>query len=121
MQAVQAVLAAPFQYTRGSLFSVDRHVTVDNQATGNKLASRAHASQAFPAQMIICNHISMPLGIASFAVDYGWAGATAEAWRAGITALAACPNVFVKLGGRLRRGPSVILPPLYSRLYGEYL
>eukprot|EP01045_Picozoa_sp_COSAG04_P044753 COSAG04_NODE_15345_length_535_cov_0.706422_1_plen_85_part_10 len=42
----------------------------------------------------------MPLGIGSFAEEYGWEGKTAEEWRTGITALAQCPNVFLKLGGQ---------------------
>ena len=55
---------------------------------------------AFPTQTIICDHISHPLGIGSFAKDYGWDGKTADEWRAGMTELAKCPNVYVKLGGQ---------------------
>lgn len=39
----------------------------------------------------------MPLGIGSFAKDYGWGGKTADAWRKGMTALAqSSPNVYVR-------------------------
>jgi hypothetical protein len=43
----------------------------------------------------------MPLGIGSFAADYGWEGRTAQQWRAGMIELArSSPNVYVKLGGQ---------------------
>ena len=53
----------------------------------------------FPDQVIICDHVAMPLGISSFASKRGWEGAVATEWRAGIKALAKCPNVYCKLGG----------------------
>ena len=73
----------------------------------------ADLAKAFPEQTIICNHLSMPLGIGSFAEEYGWEGKTAEEWRTGITALAQCPNVFLKLGGQTQ--PHVVSRQRFAR------
>ena len=53
-------------------------------------------AQAFPGTSIILNHLGGPLGVGPYA---GQGEATFTAWRAGIQALAQCPNVTVKLGG----------------------
>ena len=53
-------------------------------------------AQAFPGTKIVLNHVGGPLGIGAYE------GKRAEifpAWAASIRRLAACPNVFVKLGG----------------------
>ncbi len=53
-------------------------------------------ARAMPHLSIVCDHLATPLGIASHAGkrDTGFA-----AWEADIRALAACPNVVMKLGG----------------------
>ncbi|MEI6418379.1 MAG: amidohydrolase family protein [Sphingomonadales bacterium] len=53
-------------------------------------------ARAFPDLSIICDHVGTPLGVAAYAGqrDAGFAG-----WAADIRALAACPNVVMKLGG----------------------
>jgi predicted TIM-barrel fold metal-dependent hydrolase len=53
-------------------------------------------AQALPQLPIICDHVGTPPGIASYGGrrDDGFA-----AWAAHIRALAACPNVVMKLGG----------------------
>ncbi|MFN5511440.1 MAG: amidohydrolase family protein [Burkholderiales bacterium] len=50
----------------------------------------------FPQTSIILNHVGGPLGIGPYA---GRQDETFAQWQQGMTALAACPNVVVKLGG----------------------
>jgi L-fuconolactonase len=54
------------------------------------------AAQALPHLPIICDHVGTPLGIGAYA---GRRDADFSAWAANIRALAACPNVVMKLGG----------------------
>lgn len=53
-------------------------------------------ARALPQLSIICDHVGTPLGLGRYRGhrDAGFAG-----WAANIRALAACPNVVVKLGG----------------------
>jgi len=53
-------------------------------------------ARAFPRTTIVLDHCGTPLGSASYA---GKLHERFDAWRASIRALAACPNVNVKLGG----------------------
>jgi predicted TIM-barrel fold metal-dependent hydrolase len=53
-------------------------------------------ARVFPDTSIILNHIGAPLGIGPYA---GKREKVFRDWQRGITALAACPNVVVKLGG----------------------
>jgi predicted TIM-barrel fold metal-dependent hydrolase len=53
-------------------------------------------AQAFPGTRIVLNHVGGPLGIGPYA---GRRDAVFSKWSASIRALAACPNVHVKLGG----------------------
>ncbi len=53
-------------------------------------------ARAFPEITIILNHIAGPLGTGPYA---GKRAAVFHDWQRGITALATCHNVFVKLGG----------------------
>jgi L-fuconolactonase len=56
----------------------------------------ADLARAFPASRIVLNHVGGPIGIG------GYTGKHKEVlpvWAASIRALAACPNVYVKLGG----------------------
>jgi predicted TIM-barrel fold metal-dependent hydrolase len=53
-------------------------------------------ARAFPKTKIVLNHVGGPIGI------YAYAGKRRQVfsgWVASITALAACPNVYVRLGG----------------------
>ena len=52
-------------------------------------------ARAFPGQPIVLNHVGGPIGIGPYA---GRREAVFPIWRDGIRAVAACPNVFVKLG-----------------------
>ena len=53
-------------------------------------------AQEFPGTPIVLNHLGGPLGIGPYA---GRRDEVFAAWRASIRALAACPNVTMKLGG----------------------
>jgi len=53
-------------------------------------------ARAFPETTIVLNHAGMPLGIGRYA---GQQQARFPIWRESIIALAACPNVVVKVGG----------------------
>ena len=53
-------------------------------------------AQAFPNVPIVLDHIGGPIGVGPYA---GNRDEVMESWKAGITALAGCPNVVVKLGG----------------------
>ena len=53
-------------------------------------------AKAFPDQPIVLDHVGGPLGIGPYA---GRRAESFPVWQASIRDLAACPNVFVKLGG----------------------
>ena len=53
-------------------------------------------ARAFPDTSIVLNHVGGPLGVGDYA---GRRDAMFAAWSANIRDLAACPNVYVKLGG----------------------
>jgi predicted TIM-barrel fold metal-dependent hydrolase len=57
-------------------------------------------AQAFPATRICLNHVGGPLAIGAYA---GKRDAVFAGWSKSINALAACPNVVVKLGGMAMR------------------
>ena len=61
-----------------------------------QLPELAAMAQALPELQIICDHVGTPLGIGAYSGrrDDGFAD-----WAASIRALAACPNVVMKLGG----------------------
>jgi predicted TIM-barrel fold metal-dependent hydrolase len=61
-----------------------------------QLAELADLAAAFPETTIIVNHTGGLLGISRYA---GKRQEVFQEWRRGISELAACPNVFVKLGG----------------------
>ena len=52
-------------------------------------------ARAFPETTIILNHIASPIQVGRFA---GREAEVFDQWSAGMAALAACPNVFVKIG-----------------------
>jgi predicted TIM-barrel fold metal-dependent hydrolase len=61
-----------------------------------QLGELADLARAFPGVPIILDHIAGPLGILSYA---GKRDEVFQAWKAGMTDLATCPNVVIKLGG----------------------
>ena len=62
----------------------------------SQLPDLVNLARAFSDTPIILNHIARPLGIGPYA---GKRQEVFEEWKRGIAALAACPNVVVKLGG----------------------
>ena len=62
----------------------------------HQLSELADLANAFPGATIILNHIGRPLGIGPYA---GKREEVIDQWKKGIMAVAACPNVLVKLGG----------------------
>jgi predicted TIM-barrel fold metal-dependent hydrolase len=56
----------------------------------------ADLAKAFPDTLIILDHIGGPLGIGPYA---GKRDEVFQSWKNDIAALAACPNVVIKLGG----------------------
>jgi predicted TIM-barrel fold metal-dependent hydrolase len=65
-----------------------------------QLADVIDLARACPAASIIVGHCGGPLGYGPYA---GRRDAVLAAWKAGITELATCPNVVMKLGGMMMR------------------
>ena len=61
-----------------------------------QLTELADLARAFPATRIIVNHTGGPLGVGLYA---GKRDEVFQRWRRGMSDLASCPNVVVKLGG----------------------
>lgn len=61
-----------------------------------QLGELADLAQAFPDTTIVVNHLGAPLGAGPYA---GRRDEVFRDWKRGVLALAACPNVFMKLGG----------------------
>jgi len=53
-------------------------------------------AKAFPNTMIAMNHLGGPIGVGSYA---GHRDEVFTAWKGALRQVAACPNVFIKLGG----------------------
>jgi predicted TIM-barrel fold metal-dependent hydrolase len=83
-------------------------------------------ARAFPETTIVVDHTGMPVGVGRYA---GQQAARFPLWRESILALAACPNVVVKLGGLgfplTGFGTFLAEPPLtavqLSRIWKPYL
>jgi len=69
---------------------------LDLYAFHTQLAEVADLARAFPDLPIVLNHIGGPLGVGPYATmrEQVWAD-----WQAGMTLVATCPNVHVKIGG----------------------
>jgi predicted TIM-barrel fold metal-dependent hydrolase len=65
-----------------------------------QLADVIDLARAFPTSTIIVGHVGGPLGYGPYA---GKKEEVFTAWKAKITELATCPNVFMKLGGMMMR------------------
>jgi predicted TIM-barrel fold metal-dependent hydrolase len=65
-----------------------------------QLADAIDLARAFPAATIIVGHCGGPLGYGPYA---GKRDEVFASWKAGITELATCPNVVMKLGGMMMR------------------
>ncbi len=65
-----------------------------------QLADAVDLARAFPAANIIVGHVGGPLGYGPYA---GKRDKVFASWKAGISELATCPNVVMKLGGMMMR------------------
>lgn len=68
----------------------------DSYLYHTQLMELVDLARAFPEQPIILNHFGGPLGVGPYDIR---SGEVVNAWKQGIAALAACPNVVAKLGG----------------------
>ncbi|GHP12286.1 hypothetical protein PPROV_001101400 [Pycnococcus provasolii] len=76
-----------------------RGLTYDCYIFHLQLEQLADLANTFPELTTVCNHGGSPLGVGTFAPLTWEDNETAAQWRAGVTKLAKCPNVFMKLGG----------------------
>jgi predicted TIM-barrel fold metal-dependent hydrolase len=73
-----------------------RQLSVDLWVLEPQLPGTVALARAFPDVAMVVDHVGTPLGIGSYA---GRRDERYGAWKASIAALAACPNVMMKLGG----------------------
>ncbi len=89
-------LMAEPSFRRGFAW-MDRHgLSFDAWLYHTQLDPLLDLARAFPGVPIVINHMGGPLGVGPYR---GRGDVVFTAWRAGMKALAACPNVSVKLGG----------------------
>jgi L-fuconolactonase len=75
-------------------------LSLDAWAFHPQLADVVDLARAFPAANIIMGHVGGPLGYGVYA---GKRDEVFAAWKAGVTELARCDNVVMKLGGMMMR------------------
>lgn len=73
-----------------------RHLSFDAWQYHTQLPEVIELARAFPETRLVLDHVGGPLGIGPYA---GRRDEIFAQWSTDIRALAACPNVFVKLGG----------------------
>ena len=73
-----------------------RGLVLDLWVFHHQLDQVASLARALPDLTIVLDHIGTPLGMGYYA---GRRAEVFDAWRTGLKAVAACPNVVVKLGG----------------------
>jgi predicted TIM-barrel fold metal-dependent hydrolase len=91
---VQGVLSSD-QYRAGARVLAGMRLCLENSLYHPQLAELAAFARAVPDLTIIVNHIGGLVRIGSYADRDD----VLPAWRRGIAAVAACPNVLMKLGG----------------------
>ena len=84
------------EFRRGAARLAARGLSFDTWIYHPQLLDLARFALAVPELTIVLDHIGMPVGIGRYT---GRRAEIFESWRQGIRALAACPNVVVKLGG----------------------
>lgn len=89
-------LLADEKFRRGFAWLKKFDLSFDAWLYHPQLGELADLARAFPDTTIVLNHLGAPLGIGPYA---GKRDEVFRHWRRGIGALAACPNVTVKLGG----------------------
>jgi predicted TIM-barrel fold metal-dependent hydrolase len=75
-------------------------LSLDAWAFHPQLADVVELARAFPGANIIMGHVGAPLGYGPYA---GKREEVFASWKAGVTELARCPNVTMKLGGMMMR------------------
>ena len=84
------------KFRAGARVLARQGLSLDTMLSFPQLPELAAMAQAVPELPIILNHIG---GISRVGIYANRDAEVGEAWRQGITAVAACPNVTVKLGG----------------------
>jgi predicted TIM-barrel fold metal-dependent hydrolase len=92
---IQGVLASD-QYRAGARELARRGLCLENSLYHPQLAELAAFARAIPDLPIILNHIGGLVRIGAYA---NRDDAVLPAWRQGLATVAACPNVYMKLGG----------------------
>lgn len=90
--AAEPGLYARPEFRHGLARLAERGLTFDAFVFHHQLDELRDLARAVPSATIIVNHLGGPVG-------YDGAGFVPPGWRAGIAALAECPNMVVKLGG----------------------
>ncbi|MDP0929686.1 amidohydrolase family protein [Paracoccus onubensis] len=83
-------------FRRGFALLAKRGLIFDAWVYHPQLQQVAELARAFPDTTIVVNHCGGPLGVGPYE---GRLDDVLVQWRAGINALAACPNVVMKIGG----------------------
>jgi predicted TIM-barrel fold metal-dependent hydrolase len=94
-EAAQGSLAED-NFCRGFAWLEKFGLSFDAWVYHPQLPEVAQLARRFPGITIIVNHIGAPLGVGPYA---GKRNEVFQEWSQGIAAIAACPNVAVKLGG----------------------
>jgi L-fuconolactonase len=95
INAHPAILDDP-AFRQGAARLVSRGLSFDTWIYHPQLPDLARFAHSVPALTVVLDHIGMPVGIGPY---QGRRAEVFDSWRRGIRALAACPNVVVKLGG----------------------
>jgi L-fuconolactonase len=89
-------MLADSEFRRGFAWLKKFDLSFDAWLYHPQLPELIDLARAFPDVTIIVNHIGAPLGVGPYA---GKRDEVFQVWRRGIAAIAACPNILVKLGG----------------------
>jgi predicted TIM-barrel fold metal-dependent hydrolase len=89
-------MLADGEFRRGFAWLKKFNLSFDAWLYHPQLPELIDLARAFPDVTIIVNHIGAPLGVGPYA---GKRDEVFQVWRRGIAAIAACPNISVKLGG----------------------
>ena len=92
---IQGVMSTP-QYRAGARVLAKLGLTLDNSLYHTQLDELAALARAVPELTIVLNHIGGLVRVGPYAERDN---AVLADWRRGIAAVAACPNVVLKLGG----------------------
>ena len=95
-RANSAGMLANAEFRQGLACLERMSLTFDCIVYHPQLPEVADMARAFPGLTVILNHVGRPLGIGPYA---GRREELMPEWRAGIDAVAECPNVVVKVGG----------------------